>query len=142
MAVPWRRWLAALRRTRLLGRLGLSNTRRAAVLAIVMCALALSVAVPLRTYFSQRSQIAEQTEQQEQLRVQVAKLERRNQQLADPEQTKAEARKRLRYVLPGETPYLVQLPQDGAAPAAPPKPEQRKQNEKSWYANLWNSINK
>lgn len=140
-----RGWLERLRGSRILGRLGLSNTKRAALLAVVVCALALSVAMPLRTYFSQRAEIAEQNHQQELLRDQVGQLQRRSDQLADPEQIKAEARKRLRYVMPGETPYVVQLPdqsqpdQGTSQQAQPPK---RKQQEGSWYANLWDSINK
>ncbi|WP_424184264.1 FtsB family cell division protein [Actinokineospora sp. G85] len=119
---------------------GLSTTRRAAVLATVVCALALSVAVPLRTYLTQRSEVAAQEQRQAELRSQVEDLERRKAALADPAQTEVEARKRLRYVKPGETPYMVELPNQApgqppsepAAPAAPSGP---------WYRDLWGSVN-
>lgn len=119
--------------------LGMSTTRRAAVLAIVICALAFTLAVPLRTYLSQRAEIAVQEERQAQLRADVAQLEARKAALADPAEVEAEARRRLRYVMPGETPYLVQLPEDtqqGRRQAtqdqgdAPP----------AWYEQLWSSL--
>ena len=44
------------------GLLGLSSTRRAAILAVVVCALALSVAVPLRNYVAQRQELAAVTQ--------------------------------------------------------------------------------
>nr|WP_042192350.1 septum formation initiator family protein [Kibdelosporangium sp. MJ126-NF4] len=119
--------------------MGQATTRRAAVLATVVCALALSIAVPLRTYLSQRDDVATQERRQAQLRAQVQELEARKAQLSDPAQIQAEARKRLRYVMPGETPYMVQLPgdagaQSGQQPVAPPGPQQ------PWFQSLWDSI--
>jgi cell division protein FtsB len=120
--------------------LGLSTTRRAAVVATVVCALALSVAVPLRTYLSQRSDVQAQEQRQAELRARVDELEHRKAQLADPAQTRIEARKRLRYVMPGETPYMVELPDQAANPsqgeqAATPS------HRGSWYEGLWDSVN-
>src|SRR5690349_4101366 len=92
------------------GFIGQSTTRRAAVLATVVGALALSIAVPLRTYLSQRDEVAVQERRQAELHAQVQQLQERKAQLQDPAQIQAEARRRLRYVMPGETPYMVQLP--------------------------------
>jgi len=118
---------------------GLSTTRRAAVLAIVVCALALSVAVPLRTYLSQRDEVAIQEERQEELRAQVEGLEQRKAELEDPAQVEAEARRRLRYVMPGETPYMVELPGDAQGEGGGDK-EQERVLEESWYLTLWNAV--
>jgi len=90
--------------------LGRLTTRRAALLAVVVCALALSVAVPLHTYLSQRDDLAQQLQQQQALRDQENQLAQRAAQLSDPAQVEAEARTRLHFVMPGETPYEVQLP--------------------------------
>ncbi|RSM42091.1 septation ring formation regulator EzrA [Amycolatopsis balhimycina DSM 5908] len=117
----------------------MSTTRRAAVVAIVVCALAFTIAVPLRTYLSQRSQVREQQAQQAQLQQQVAQLQGRKAELSDPAQIEAEARRRLRYVKPGETPYIVQLPEDKAPDAAPPAGQQPATGG-SWYDNLWNQV--
>jgi cell division protein FtsB len=117
---------------------GLSTTRRAAVFAIVFCALALSVAVPLRTYLGQRDDVAKQEQLQAELRAQVDKLEARKAELDDPAQVEAEARRRLRYVMPGETPYIVELPEADADSAE--KPDKGKVKEESWYQLLWNAV--
>ena len=118
--------------------LGLASTRRAAVLALVVCALVLSVAVPLRNYLAQRGELDETVRQQEQLREQVDGLERRKAELQDPAQVEVEARERLRYVRPGETPYVVQLP--SSTPAPPPAQEPRAGSVLPWYDQLWSSV--
>jgi len=119
--------------------LGMSTTRRAAMIAIVVCALAFTLAVPLRTYLSQRSEIAQQEQKQAELRAEVAELQARQAALNDPAQVEAEARRRLRYVMPGETPYLVQLPED-----SPQAQQQQAQNQAAagtvWYSQLWSTL--
>ncbi|RJQ71628.1 septum formation initiator family protein [Pseudonocardiaceae bacterium YIM PH 21723] len=120
------------------GAFGLSSTRRAALLALVCCALALTVAVPLRTYLTQRHDIAAAQQRNEQLAAQTKDLQEQKEKLDDPAQAESEIRKRLRMVKPGETPYRVQLPGDAPPPKAP-EPEQKKQ-DKPWYDRLWDSI--
>lgn len=119
--------------------LGLSSTRRAAIAALVVCALAFTLAVPLRTYLSQRAEVAEQEEMRERLTGQVAELERKKAELADPAQIEAEARRRLRYVMPGEKPYVVQLPGDPAGEAARTAAE-RARAAQAWYEQLWSTL--
>ncbi|WP_181193163.1 septum formation initiator family protein [Prauserella shujinwangii] len=116
----------------------MSTTRRAAVMAIVVCALAFTIAVPLRTYLSQKAEVAEQERRQEQLREQLDDLRDRRAELNDPAQVEAEARRRLRFVMPGETPYIVQLPEDEAA-AERRRPDERQRPQGAWYERLWES---
>lgn len=121
------------------GAFGLSSTRRAATLAMVVCALALSVAVPLRTYLSQRAEIEAAELRRAGLEEEHRQLELRGQRLRDPAQIEASSRERLLYARPGEVPYIVQLPDSPSAqpsvPAVPaPKPP------KPWYERLWTSI--
>ncbi len=117
------------------GFLGVSSTRRAAVLAVVVCALALTVTVPLRNYVAQRQELAAVTEQQRVLAEQVEELDAERARLADPAVVAAEARSRLGYVEPGETPYVVQFPEapepDDAASRFPGEP---------WYQRLWRDV--
>jgi cell division protein FtsB len=122
------------------GAFRMSTTRRAAMLAMVICALALSLSVPLRTYFAQRAEMRDEQQHQQQLRAQVQQLEDRKAQLSDPTQVEAEVRRRLGYVRPGETPYVVQLPGDGRQPAAA-QPAGRPEQVPTWYESLWKSIN-
>ncbi|WP_020670332.1 FtsB family cell division protein [Amycolatopsis nigrescens] len=134
-----RRGLSAKRASGAARVLGMSNTRRAAVVAIVVCALAFTIAVPLRTYLTQRSEISEQEQQRAELQKEVAELAARQAQLSDPGQVEAEARRRLRYVMPGETPFMVQLPEDKAQ-AQQPIPGEQAQPQGAWYEQLWKSI--
>ncbi|MGP4019770.1 FtsB family cell division protein [Saccharopolyspora sp. 5N708] len=119
------------------GAFKLSSTRRAAGLAMLVCVMALSVSVPLRTYLSQRNELAAQQQQQTDLMRQVKELEQRKQELSDPAQVEAEARARLGYVRPGETPYIVEVP---VPPVAPPPPDQSADAGLPWYEDLWNSV--
>ena len=137
-----RRGLAAKRASGAAKVLGMSTTRRAAVVAIVVCALAFTVAVPLRTYLSQRSEVRDQEAQQAQLQTEVARLRDRKAQLSDPAQIEAEARRRLRYVKPGEVPWMVQLPDDqsGAPAAAPPGKAGQPAPQAPWYQSLWAQV--
>ncbi|MGH4017026.1 MAG: FtsB family cell division protein [Pseudonocardiaceae bacterium] len=114
---------------------GVTSPRRAAILALVVAAMVLTVAVPLRNYLSQRSELSAVHQQQEVLTDQVTELERRHALLADPRHVEAQARERLRYVRPGETPYVVQLP------PAPTKPAiGDHEPEEPWFTRLWESI--
>lgn len=119
--------------------LGLSTTRRAAVVAIVVCALAFTLAVPLRTYLAQQAAVAEQHELRIALQDRVAELERRKAELEDPAQIEAEARRRLRYVMPGETPYIVQLPEDSAR-GREEGADGGTDGFGAWYERLWANV--
>ncbi|MFC4833000.1 septum formation initiator family protein, partial [Actinomycetospora chibensis] len=101
------------------GALGLSTARRAAVLAVVVCALALTVAVPLRNYVTQRHEIAAVAAEQERLARDVGTLTDERSALRDPAHIEALARERLGYARPGEVPYRVELPGDADAPRDP-----------------------
>ena len=114
------------------------TTGRAAILAVVVSALALTLAVPLRTYFTQRAEAGQVAAERVQLEKDVAALQSKTAQQNDPAYTRAQARDRLRLVMPGETPFIVQLPGSGA-----PEPDQQARQQKptgSWYTGLWQSI--
>lgn len=116
---------------------GVTSGRRAALLAAVICVLILSVAVPLRNYVGQRAELSAVYEQQQILTDKIAELDRRRVLLADPEHIETQARERLRYVRPGEAPYLVQLPPGGTVAVAGGVPSP----VPPWYTQLWKSIN-
>ena len=116
------------------GLLGLSSTRRAAILAVVVCALALSVAVPLRNYVSQRQELSAVTQRQEALTAEVAALSAEKARLSDSAEVEAQARSRLGYVMPSEVPYVVQLPSGPVGPATGPG------SGALWYRTLWREV--
>jgi cell division protein FtsB len=121
-------------------RLG-STARRAAILAAVVCVLTLTIAGPVRTYFAQRTEMHQLAVSEGQLRTQIAELEQQKAKLADPVFIAAQARERLGFVMPGDIPYQVQLPNvagqperetsSGTAESRPNEP---------WYTSLWRTI--
>jgi cell division protein FtsB len=120
---------------------GITTGRRAALLAALVCVLMLSVSVPLRNYVGQRAELAAVYEQQQILADKIAELERRRGLLADPQHIETQARERLRYVLPGEAPYLVQLPPGTVATDSAGGTGTVHSSVQPWYGQLWKSIN-
>ncbi|WP_345339720.1 septum formation initiator family protein, partial [Actinomycetospora succinea] len=123
------------------GALGLSTARRAAVLAVVVCAVALTVAVPLRNYVTQRHELAAVAAEQERLAGDVRTLTDERAALRDPAHVEALARERLGYARPGEVPYRVQLPGDAGRPRDPRDTDPRAglppaEAELPWYARV------
>lgn len=107
-----------------------------------MCAVVLMLAYPLREYLAQRNQISHLRAMQAQQRSQVAALELRRRQWQDPAFVKAQARKRLQYVMPGEVGYVIIDP--GRRPAKPARSALtvagRSGPAAPWYSQLWGSV--
>ncbi|HEX2212762.1 MAG TPA: septum formation initiator family protein, partial [Mycobacterium sp.] len=117
-----------------------SAARRAAILAAVVCVLTLTIAGPVRTYFGQRTEMKQLKATEEQLRAQIAELEQQKVKLADPVFIAAEARERLGFVMPGETPYLVQLPPEAVVTDSPDEQPLTADPAQPWYTALWHTI--
>jgi cell division protein FtsB len=120
-------------------RLG-SAARRAAILAVVICVLTLTIAGPVRTYFAQRTEMNQLETAQGQLREQIADLEQQKVKLADPVYIAAQARERLGFVMPGDIPYQVQLPPTGGPEALPGTQAAAVPSGQPWYTSLWHTI--
>lgn len=124
--------------------LGITSARRAALLTALIGALLLSVAVPLRNYVDQRAELAAVYERQHILADKIAELQRRAGLLADPAHIETQARERLRYVRPGEAPYLVQLPPGTVTASGSDNSGNTggvQASTQVWYRQLWKSIN-
>ncbi len=116
-----------------------SLTGRAAVLALVLCAVVLTLAYPLREYLSQRGEISRLQQQQRDGARSVAAMERETRRWSDPEYVRAQARQRLHFVVPGETAYAVLLP-PSAPPTWSPLPGGAADSTGPWYRRLWSSV--
>ena len=108
-------------------------TSRAAVLAVVICAIALSLAYPVREYIAQRRQIDQLQAERQMLGGQLQWLQHQQQRLADPAYIEQLARNKLHMCLRGETCYVViggqTANRDAAAASLTP-----------WYERLWRSV--
>ena len=110
-------------------------TSRAAVLAVVICAIALSLAYPVREYVAQHQQIDQLVAQQQAMLGQVKNLEAEQARLSDRSYIEQLARQELDMCLPGTQCYVIEGSQSllsGNRPqASGPAP---------WYARLWRSV--
>lgn len=113
-----------------------SFTGRAAVLAVVLAALAIALAGPLRQLISQRSEISSLRSDVAQQTQQLKNLQEQQKQWADPSYVAQQARDRLHYVLPGEVPYVTLAP----TPSASASGGAQAVVDQPWYAQLWSSI--
>jgi cell division protein FtsB len=111
--------------------------RQVAILGLVLCAIALSVAFPLRNYLAQRAELAAAVASEQDLEQERAQLQARKDALSDNDYVAAEARRRLQYVTPGDTVFVVHAPpladtgDGGAARPAAAQP---------WYGGLWDTL--
>jgi len=111
--------------------------RQVAILGLVLCAIALSIAFPLRSYLQQRSDLAEAVAARTVLEKQRDELVARKAALQDPDYIAIEARRRLQFVSPGDTVFVVHAPpladptSTGAATATSDQP---------WYENMWATL--
>ena len=110
-------------------------TGRAALLAVVICAIALSLAYPVREYIAQRQQIDQLLAQQQTMSAQVKALEEQNARLGQTWYIEQQARDQLHMCFPQEQCYEVISGQPSSAAAA-----QQKAPADPWYAKLWTSV--
>ena len=110
-------------------------TSRAAVLAVVICAIALSLAYPVREYLAQRQQIDQLVGQQQTMLAQVKSLQAEQGKLSERSYIEQLARQELDMCFPGAQCYIVE---GGHSPiSGTPAP---RQEPAPWYAKLWRSV--
>lgn len=116
---------------------------RLAVLAGVLVLAAAVVLPSLRSYFRQQEELAALAAEAQAATVEVEELRAEAARWDDPAYVVAQARERLAFVFPGETPYRVIDPETvaGAAEGSPAAEEQATGAEDgTWYTRLWGSI--
>jgi len=110
-------------------------TSRAAVLAVVICAIALSLAYPVREYIAQSRQIDQLQAQRQMMLDQLQTLERQQHRLSDPAYIEQLARDKLHFCMTGQTCYVIigggSRPGSSQAARAAATP---------WYERLWHSV--
>jgi len=119
--------VAAARSTKLTG--------RAALLAVVICAIALSLAYPVREYIAQRQQIDQLLAQQQTLSTQIQALQQQNVKLSQTWYIEQQAEDQLHMCFPNEQCYEVVSGQTAKATTAA-----KQTPVNPWYAKLWHSV--
>lgn len=108
---------------------------RAIALLVILASLALGYAIPLRTYFTQVSEINELRAAQEKQRRHIEALTEEEARWHDDRYVEIQVRRTLYWVRPGETPLIPIWghTMDTEQPPPAPKPE-------TWYETLWSSV--
>lgn len=106
---------------------------RAAVLGLLLLALTLAYAYPVRIYFAQQEQIDHLETSQQAQRQRIRELTERVAKWGDDEYVIAQARSRLHFVRKGEVLYIV-----GADPALPGAIAA--DDTAPWYHQLWANL--
>jgi cell division protein FtsL len=104
------------------------------VLAVVLCAIALSLAYPIREYIAQRRQIDQLVAQHAALLVSLKNLEARRAELGTPGYIERQARAQLHMCFPSQRCYEVVgagSKRHGPGQAIVSSP---------WYRRLWQSV--
>jgi cell division protein FtsB len=112
-------------------------TGRAALLVLVLCTLVVALAYPIRQYVSQRAEITDLQQQQEQAEQRVEQLRDLKARWQDDAYAEQQIRQRLHYVLPGETGFIVIDPD-----AAKQSRADLGAADRPWYSNVWDGVDK
>jgi cell division protein FtsB len=110
-------------------------TTRAAVLAVVLCAIALSLAYPVREYIAQRRQIDQLELQRQSIAAKLGALEQQKKELSSNAYVEQQAEGKLHMCFPSQTCYVVINPK-------PPRPKTTAARVpgRPWYERLWTSV--
>ena len=102
-------------------------------MALVLCAIALSLAYPVREYIAERRQIDQLQVQSQQIALEIRKLQAEHKHLLTPAFIEQQARDRLHMTLPGQIVY--EIVGGGGHHAGTGH-----QAGVPWYARLWSSV--
>jgi len=116
------------------------TSNRVLALSAIFFILALTIAPPVKHYFTQRAQISALKAQ---LSADNSALQKAREELTlwqDPEYIKSQARERLHFVLPGERQYIFTDAQTNTSQNGATKIASSLADGQPWYARLIASI--
>ncbi|MFC0315028.1 septum formation initiator family protein [Gordonia phosphorivorans] len=113
-------------------------SRRVIAMVVVLILLAVTLAVPVQTYWNQRGEFRRLQAANEQLARDVEHYQRRVTEQNDPAYIEAAAREQLQYVMPGEKPLVLTYPSREQHEQAQEKAREYAANP--WYQNLWDAV--
>lgn len=116
-----------------------SRLRRLAVLGVIAVVLTVLLAPAMRSYVAQRRQMDALAARVEAQRAQVTDLQRQRAAWDDPAYVKAQARDRLKFVMPGDRAYTVIDPAPAPATKPPSSVIAAAPADRAWFGSLWDS---
>jgi cell division protein FtsL len=106
------------------------------MLAVVMCAVALSLAYPVREYIAQRRQIDQLTAQRQAIAAQLSQLQAEQKRLGSNAYVEQQAQDKLHMCMPTQTCYVIINP----APPSSSHSSAEPAGGPPWYARVWHSV--
>jgi cell division protein FtsB len=116
------------------------TSNRVLALSVILFFLALTIAPPVKHYFTQRAQISALKSQLSADQTALQKARQELLQWQDPEYIKSQARERLHFVMPGERQYIVTEGETDAAQSGTTKIASSLADGQPWYSRLIASI--
>jgi cell division protein FtsB len=113
-------------------------TARAAILVLAVASVMVAVALPLKIWLGQRSDITSLSKQTQRAEQRIAALNAQHQRWQNPGYIEQQARQRLHYVLPGQKTYIVLGKGKAERSAAAKKRAAAKAGP--WYSQFWQSV--
>lgn len=111
------------------------------ITVLVLVAVIVSVATPLRNYFEQRAEIAEVSAKIDRQEAEKQALTEEIAKYGSEAYLKEQARTRLGLVEPGETAYRLLDPGiDSGADYVPGEVTETPEPDKPWYSQLWGAV--
>jgi len=110
-------------------------TSRAAFLAVVLCAIALSLAYPVREYIAQRRQLDQLEAQRQAISLELGRLEQQQRLLNSNAYVEQQAEGRLHMCPPADKCYVIIN-----LPPPPGKAAASHASGTPWYERLWSSV--
>ena len=110
-------------------------TGRAALLAVVICAIALSLAYPVREYIAQRRQLDQLEAQRQAISLELGRLEQQQRLLNSNAYVEQQAEGRLHMCPPADKCYVIIN-----LPPPPGKAAAIHASGTPWYERLWSSV--
>jgi hypothetical protein len=104
---------------------------------VAVASVMLAVAVPLKIWLGQRSDISRVSSQIQRTEAHVHQLAAQNQRWNDPGYVESQARQRLHYVLPGQKTYIVLGKGHGLGSGGAKKGAATTNGP--WYSQFWQS---
>jgi len=116
------------------------TSNRVLALSAILFFLALTIAPPVKHYFTQRAQISALKSQLSADQTALQKAQKELLLWQDPEYIKSQARERLHFVMPGERQYIVTEGETDAAQTGTTKIASSLADGQPWYSRLIASI--
>lgn len=113
---------------------------RAFVLLAIIFVFTLTIAPPIKHYFTQRAQIQALKSQVAADRSELEKARAELQLWKDPDYIKSQARERLHFVLPGERQYIVTDGEQGTSENSGLQIAESVPTDEPWYTRIIASI--